>query len=416
MRNLHNISEWQDYLWAMKCSSGCIFLYCMMIFLRVKIVLIVLLCCAMTGHAQVRTGAEQMDQYLHLLKGKRVAILMNQTSVVGKTLLLDSLVKRNVKLVKIFAPEHGFRGRADAGAEFDNEKDSATGLEIVSLYGNNKKPKKEQLADIDILIYDIQDVGVRFYTYISTLQYALEACAENGKMLLVLDRPDPNGDYVDGPVLDTAYRSFVGMQPIPVVYGMTPGEYAQMLKGERWFKSADKLNLKVIRCAGYDHKTMYHLPVPPSPNLQSAASIRFYPSICFFEGTPISLGRGTDKPFEQWGHPSFEGKASYTFTPKTKTGATKPPLQDQKCFGRLWEEQMHVPGGIDVGPVIEAYNWYPDKDKFFTRYFETLSGSAQLKKQIAQGLSAAQIRDSWKKDIAAFKKVRRKYLLYKDFE
>lgn len=361
-------------------------------------------------------AAGRMNEYLPMLKGKKVALVINQTSVTGNTLLPDTLLKRGVRVVKIFAPEHGFRGRADAGAHVDNDKDSATGLPVISLYGDNKKPKAQQLSDVDIVVYDLQDVGVRFYTYISTLQYVMEACAENGKLLVVLDRPNPNGWYVDGPVLDTAQRSFVGMQPIPVVYGMTAGEYARMLKGEKWCSGAEKLYMKVISCAGYDHTSRYELPVAPSPNLKTAASVMLYPALCFFEGTVVSVGRGTYKPFEQYGHPSFRGRTSYSFTPRAMTGATKPLYEGQECFGELLSAEGFSIHGIDLQWLIKAYNWYPDKTKFFNSFFEKLAGTTVLRKQIEQGMTDEQIHAAWKPGITAFKKIRRKYLLYKDFE
>lgn len=390
---------------------------------RILIFIYLLLFSSFLVQGKVITGAENMDAYLSLLQGKKVGLIINQTSVVGKTktLLVDTLLRRKVQVVKIFAPEHGFRGKADAGAHVNNDKDSATGLPIISLYGDNKKPKQNQLADIDVLVYDLQDVGVRFYTYISTLQYAMEACAEAGKELIVLDRPDPNGHYVDGPVLDTAFRSFVGMQPIPVIYGMTPGEYAQMLKGERWFKDASKLKLKVISCKGYDHQTKYELPVSPSPNLKSMTAIYLYPSLCLFEGTVVSVGRGTDKPFQQFGHPDFKGKTEYSFTPMTKTGASKPPFENQTCYGMLVADNeasalklLH--NQFSLQWIIQAYQWYPDKAKFFNNFFEKLAGTAELRQQIEAGKTEVEIRQSWQPKLNAFKTVRKKYLLYPDFQ
>ncbi len=346
---------------------------------------------------------------------------MNQTSKVGNVFLLDTLISRGMNVVKIFAPEHGFRGRADAGAHVDDEKDSTTGLSIISLYGDNKKPRKNQLDNVDIVVYDIQDVGVRFYTYISTLQYVMEACADNDKPLLVLDRPNPNGFYIAGPVLDTAMRSFVGMQRIPLVYGMTPGEYAQMLKGMRWIKNAEKLNLKVLRCDRYTHSSRYELPVPPSPNLKTASSVYYYPSVCLFEGTVVSVGRGTNNPFEQWGAPEYKGKASYKFVPVSMNGATKPPYQDKECYGMKLpdyskEAQKPAEANFTLQWLIKAYNWYPDKEKFFNSFFEKLAGTATLRKQIESGMTEEQIRATWQKDIEQFKKIRKRYLLYRDFE
>jgi len=395
--------------------------------------LILLFCttlsCAQTASRAVSTkaaspvvpGAYMMDQYLQLLGGKRVALLINQTARVGEQLLLDTLLKRKVNIVKVFVPEHGFRGTADAGAHIKNDTDPSTGLPVISLYGDNKKPKKEQLKDVDVVIYDLQDVGARFYTYISSLEYLMEACAEHKKQLIVLDRPNPNGHYVDGPVLERSQRSFVGMQRIPVVYGMTAGEYAKMLLGEKWIDDEEDLDMKVIPCGNYDHTTRYELPVAPSPNLRTMEAIYLYPALCFFEGTVVSVGRGTEFPFQQWGHPAFKGKTDYFFVPKSTSGASKPVLQGEKCYGRLL---ARTPGqaleltakGLDLSSLIEAYNWYPDKDKFFNSFFEKLAGTEELRKQIRSGMTAAQIRQSWQKDLAAFKSIRKKYLLYKDFE
>jgi uncharacterized protein YbbC (DUF1343 family) len=371
----------------------------------------------------IMTGAEQADKYLPLLKNKRVALLINQTSVVEDELLLDALLKHKVKVVKIFVPEHGFRGSADAGAHISNSKDKKTGLPVISLYGANKKPKKEQLKDVDVLIYDLQDVGVRFYTYISTLEYAMEACAENSKEIIVLDRPNPNGHYVDGPVLDSGLRSFVGRQPVPVVYGMTAGEYAQMLKGERWFKAAGKLRLTVIPCENYDHTRKYALPVAPSPNLKTMAAIYLYPSLCLFEGTVVSVGRGTDKPFQQWGHPEYKDKAKYSFTPQSTAGASKPMYEGRECYGVLVAEDAKEAlrkneDIFNIKWLIQAYNWYPEKEKFFNdnNFFEKLAGTKDLRRQITEGMREEKIRASWEKDIDSFMQIRRKYLLYRDFE
>jgi len=369
----------------------------------------------------ILTGAEQTAKYLPQLKGKKVALLINQTSVIGEHSLLDVLIEKKVNVVKIFVPEHGFRGTADAGAHIDNTVDKQTGLPVISLYGNNKKPSDEQLKDIDIVIYDLQDVGARFYTYISTLQYAIEVCADNGKKIMVLDRPNPNGFYVDGPVLDKTLHSFVGMQPIPVVYGMTAGEYARMLAGEKWLSSTKEPDLEVIPCSNYDHTSKYELPVPPSPNLKTMTAIYLYPSLCFFEGTQVSVGRGTDKPFQQWGNPEYRDKTVYSFTPKSTTGASKPMHEGKECYGKLCavnaEEALNkINGQINLEWLVQAFKWYPEKDKFFTPFFEKLAGTNQLREQIDEGLTAAEIRASWQNDIKAFKKIRKKYLLYPDFE
>lgn len=367
----------------------------------------------------IETGAQQMKEYLPLLKGKKVALLINQTSVVDGKLLLDTLLAEGVQVVKVFVPEHGFRGTADAGAHISNEVDARTGLPVISLYGKNKKPGREQLADVDILVYDLQDVGARFYTYISTLQYAMEACIETNKTLLILDRPNPNGHLVDGPVLDTALRSFVGMQPIPVLYGMTAAEYAQMLAGEGWVINADGLRLKIISCKHYTHSQRYTLPVAPSPNLRTMTAVYLYPGLCLFEGTAVSLGRGTDKPFQQWGHPDFKGKSKYSFVPKSIAGASKPVLENQACYGELAASNADAAfniakGGIELAPLLKAYQWSPKKDQFFNSFFEKLAGTKELRQQIIAGKSEQEIRSSWAAGLDHFKQIRKKYLLYAD--
>jgi len=367
--------------------------------------------------AEVLVGAARTDAYLPLLKNKRVAVLVNQTSEVNGKLLPDLLLENNVKLVTIFSPEHGFRGNADAGAHVKNDKDPQTGLPVISLYGNNKKPTAEQLSNIDVVIFDLQDVGARFYTYISSLEYLMEACTEHKKQLIVLDRPNPLGNIVDGPVLKKENRSFVGMQAIPVVHGMTVGEYAQMLKGEKWIKAAT-LDLKVITCDNYNHQTLYRLPVAPSPNLKNMAAIYLYPSLCFFEGTAVSLGRGTDKPFQQYGHPQLKG-FSYSFTPASVTGATSPPLKDKKCFGELVASDANTAyrlteNKLQLKWLIKAYNAFPDKNNFFNNYFIKLAGTNTLQEQIKKGMSEEQIRASWQPGLDQFKNIRAKYLLYEE--
>lgn len=364
-------------------------------------------------------GAERMAEYLPMLSGKRVAVLINQTSRVGDKLLADTLLRRGVRLVKIFVPEHGFRGQADAGAHVASGRDATTGLPIISLYGKLKKPMPEHLQDVDIVVYDLQDVGTRFYTYISTLQYMMEACAENGKRLIVLDRPNPNGHYVDGPVLDTSRRSFVGMQPIPIVYGMTPGEYARMLAGERWIKSAEKLRLDVIRCKSYDHKSRYKLPVAPSPNLRTMEAIYLYPTLCLFEGTAISVGRGTDKPFEQWGHPSLGDKYKDSFRPVSVQGATHPPYEGQTCYGRVAtaRDVETAAKGIQIEWILDILRALPDDVSPWSNgdFFWKLYGGADFTQTLGT-VSAAELRASWQPGLKAFKTIRKKYLLYKDFE
>ncbi len=372
-----------------------------------------------------KVGAEQMKDYLPQLKNKKVALLINQTSVVfGKNLLLDTLLGSGVNVVKIFVPEHGFRGTADAGAHIKNDVDAKTGLPVISLYGKNKKPTPEQMKDIDVLVYDLQDVGVRFYTYISTLEYAMDACIENGKELIILDRPNPNWQMVDGPVLDTALRSFVGMQPVPVVYGMTVGEYATMLVGEQWIKNASSLRFKLIPCKDYhpsyrpDERRAieinyleYEIRIAPSPNLKTKLAINSYPSLCFFEGTIVSVGRGTDDPFEHWGHPDYKGKLPHNFIPKSTIGATKPLLENKVCYGeyvRNWHN------GVTISYLLKAYQLSPQKEKFFNPFFEKLAGTKVLRQQIIEGKTAAEIRASWQPELEKFKKIRKKYLLYED--
>ncbi|RYE24943.1 MAG: DUF1343 domain-containing protein [Sphingobacteriales bacterium] len=367
-------------------------------------------------------GAERMEQYLPLLQGKNVALLINHTSVVGKTSLLDTLLKRDIKVKKVFAPEHGIRGKAAEGENIKNEIDSATGIPVLSLHGDTKKPTAAYMDSIDVVVFDIQDVGARFYTYISTLQYAMEACAEYGKELVILDRPNPNGHYVDGPVLDTSLRSFVGMQPIPIVYGMTEGEYATMLVGQKWFAKASKLKMHVITCENYDHNRIYQIKIAPSPNLRNNIAIACYPTTCLFEGTVMSVGRGTDMPFQQWGHPDLKGKTSHTFMPVPYFGQTSEPLYAFKqCFGQLVamnqkEVNMLLKDQVRLTWLLRAYQLFPDKDQFFTNFFEKLAGTKELRKQVQQGLTEEQIKATWQPGLKAFKKIRAKYLLYKDFD
>lgn len=376
-----------------------------------------------TAAQAFRMGAERMEEYLPMLQGKRVALLVNQTSRVVTTLLPDTLLRRGVKVVKLFVPEHGFRGTSDAGAHVASGKDTKTGLPIISLYGANKKPTAGQMSDVDVLLYDLQDVGARFYTYISTLQYAMEACAEKGIPIVVLDRSNPNARSIGGPVLDTAFRSFVGMQPIPILYGMTVGEYAKMLVGERWFPSAGNANLTVVPCSEYDPSVPRAPAVAPSPNLRTLNAMLAYGWTCLFEGTVVSVGRGTEKPFEQWGHPAFAGKPAVDaqFTPLSTSGASEPVLEGRKCFGRLVVTGTKAAEGkgLGLGPVnltalVTAYQWYPDKKKFFNSFFEKLAGTAKLRAQIEQGMTAEQIAASWTQELEQFKLIRKKYLLYPD--
>ncbi|MBS1231820.1 MAG: hypothetical protein H6R35_658, partial [Bacteroidetes bacterium] len=360
-------------------------------------------------------GANQMDQYKHLIEGKSVAVVANQTSMVRKTHLVDTLLRIGINVSAIFAPEHGFRDLADAGDQILDGKDTVTGVRIISLYGGHLKPTPDDLKGIDIVLFDIQDVGVRFYTYISTLHYVLEACAENGVKCIVLDRPNPNGFYCDGNIADTAYRSFVAMHPVPVVHGMTVGEYAQMLNGEGWLKNSIKCDLTVIKCKGYTYKTMYELPVRPSPNLPNQTSIYLYPSICWFEGTNISLGRGTPFPFQVYGSPKLPDKG-FSFIPESVPGAKNPPLLGEKCYGtdlrNAIKDKLVPSPRINLKWLIDAYVNYPDKNNFFTSYFDVLAAGPLLREQIQKGMSAEEIRDTWKDGLEKFGRIRQKYLLY----
>ena len=359
------------------------------------------------------SSAMQMDDYLQLIEGKRVGIVGNQTSIVGETHLVDTLLARGIDIVKIYTPEHGFRGTADAGAKIDNGKDSKTGIPILSLYGKTKKPTPEMLQGIDIILFDLQDVGVRFYTYISTLTYVMEAAAENGLPVVVLDRPNPNGFYVDGPVLKSENHSFVGMHAVPVVYGMTIGEYGKMVNGEGWLKDGVRCDLIVVPMRHYQRMALYELPVKPSPNLPNWESVYLYPTLCFFEGSIVSVGRGTETPFQIFGHPNMRG--DYSFTPKSTTGASKPMLEGQRCRGENLVEYAHGyahnQNQLQLEWIISAYQQLEDKG-FFTNYFRLLSGDKQLQKDIENGMRADEIRASWQDELDAFKMVRAKYLLY----
>ncbi|MBO9727551.1 MAG: DUF1343 domain-containing protein [Chitinophaga sp.] len=386
---------------------------------RILLVCILLVGCFMETSAQyadlVLPGATQTSRYLPLLKNKRVAMMVNQTATIGKTHLVDSLLKLHVKIQKIFSPEHGFRGNAGHGETVANSIDSATGIPIVSLYGKHRKATAADLKDVDILLFDIQDVGTRFFTYISSLQELMESAAENNKTLVILDRPNPNGDYVDGPILDTAFRSFIGMQPIPIVHGMTVGEYARMLNGEHWLSKGVQCNIKVIPCENYSHQTFYRVPIKPSPNLPNMAAINLYSSLCFFEGTVLSLGRGTDKPFQVYGSPLFP-KQGFSFTPRASAINPTPVLKDQLCYGydlsNAPETVPHKGRRIELKWLIDAYKIFPDKDKFFIPFFSKVAGNTQLQQQIVKGVSEEDIRKSWEPGLAKFKVIRAKYLLY----
>ncbi|MDO5636424.1 MAG: DUF1343 domain-containing protein [Myroides sp.] len=385
----------------------------------------------------IQTGAEQTDLYLPLLKDKKVGILTNQTGIIIKEersessyqsgcvnetrvtiketaySIVDYLIENNIHLKKIYAPEHGFRGTADAGELIKDGKDTKTGLPIISLYGNNKKPTKEQLAGIDVMLFDLQDVGARFYTYISSLHYLMEACAENNIPLIVLDRPNPKGATVDGPLLELKNKSFVGMHPIPVLHGMTIGEYAQMINGEKWFKNGIQAKLTVIPCKNYTKSMPYSLPVKPSPNLPNDLSINLYTSLCFFEGTNVSVGRGTEKQFQIYGSPFLKNMA-FTFTPKPNNGAKDPMHNGKLCYGEDLSQHAFI-DGLSLKWLINAYQHTTDKAKFFNNFFIKLAGTQKLQQQIEKGLSEEDIKKTWQADLNDFKNIRKKYLLYSDF-
>jgi uncharacterized protein YbbC (DUF1343 family) len=372
----------------------------------------------------IRTGAEQTDKYLPLLKGKRVGITANPTSIIGTKTSVDSLLTLGVNIVKIFGPEHGFRGDASAGVNVNDAVDVKTGIKAISLYGKHDKPTAADLADVDIMIFDIQDVGVRFYTYINTLQHVMEACAENNKELLILDRPNPNGFYVDGPILDPKLISGVGLQPIPIVHGLTVGEYAQMLNGEGWLKNKIKCKITIIEVANYNHDLPYELPVKPSPNLNTQQSIMLYPTLCLFEGTVISQGRGTLFPFTILGAPALKGKYTFSFTPKSIKGMAETPLhKDQESYGldlRNYDiSNIRKSRMLNIGWLIELYKAYPVKTDFFENKlskemgnFNKLAGVYTLKEQIIAGKSEQEIRSSWEPGLSEYKLKRAKYLLY----
>ena len=363
-------------------------------------------------------GCGQTGLYLADLEGKSVGLVANHTTVIGSGHLADSLVALGVNLVRIFSPEHGFRGDADAGAEIQNNIDARTGLPVISLYGGKNKPSPEDLQGIDIMIYDIQDVGVRFYTYISTLHYVMESCAENHIPLLVFDRPDPLGHYIDGPVLEPEFRSFVGMHPIPVVYGLTPGELASMINGEGWLAGRARCDLKVIPCGNYDHNTRYQLPVNPSPNLNSMESVYLYPSVCFFEGTVMSLGRGTPFPFRVIGHPDYPER-NFSFVPRAGKSNVNPLFRDRECYGldlrKMQADSLEKLQAIRLQWMLEAYRRMDLGKGFFTDYIDRLAGTAKLREQVVAGFTEQQIRQSWQQGLDEYDAKREQYLLYPDF-
>ncbi len=358
-------------------------------------------------------GAAQTSEYLPLLKGKKVGIVANQSSLIGKTHLVDSIISLDISVQKIFSPEHGFRGNQDAGALVKDGKDLKTGLPILSLHGKHRKPAPEHLKGIDVMVFDIQDVGVRFYTYISTMHYVMEACAEANIPVVILDRPNPNGDYVAGPILDTTYQSFVGMHPIPVVHGMTVGELAQMINAEGWLANSISCDLTVIPCKNYTHQTPYSLPIKPSPNLPNDQSIRLYPSLCFFEPTQVSIGRGTYFPFQVIGFPG-NTDGTFTFTPKSIKGmSSSPKHQDVACRGLNLQEISPVPT-FTLEYLVDAFRAYPNPNEFFTneRFFDLLAGTNTVRLQLIDGKSAEEIEASWQIELDIFKEKRIKYLLY----
>ena len=378
--------------------------------------LIFYLCCLLSCKGQpspgIVTGADQITELVGKLNHQRVALVVNHTALVGKTHLIDTLKSLGVNIVRIFGPEHGFRGEAADGELVNDSIDLKTGLSIASLYGKNKKPTPQQLSDVDYVVFDIQDVGARFYTYISTLHYIMEACAENDKSLILLDRPNPNGNYADGPVLQPALKSFVGMHPIPIVHGLTVGELSKMINGQGWLEGGKKCRVEIIKVKNWKHADPYSLPVSPSPNLPNDQAIKLYPSLCLLEGTVISVGRGTKMPFQVLGNPELKSMA-FQFTPVSIKGmSTNPPHEGKVCYG-IDLRAATIDRKLNLSYLLQFYSAYPDKEKFFTNYFDKLAGTPALKQQIRDGLTEQQIRESWKKDLDRYKEMRKKYLLYK---
>ncbi|EGK01476.1 exo-beta-N-acetylmuramidase NamZ family protein [Dysgonomonas gadei] len=386
--------------------------------MKVFKLLILLLVLSFAGFAQsnkVIVGAESTNEYFPILKNKRVAIMSNHTGMVGKEHVVDILVKNKINMICILSPEHGFRGNADAGEHVSSSVDEKTGIPIRSLYdGKDQKPSTETMDSFDVLIIDIQDVGLRFYTYYITMARLMDACAEYNKKVIVLDRPNPNGHYIDGPILDMKHKSGVGWLPIPVVHGMTLGELALMINGERWLPESRVCDLTVIKCKNYTHQTLYQLPVPPSPNLPNMKSIYLYPSTCLFEATPVSLGRGTEFPFQVYGHPNMKGY-SFSFTPRSIPGAKNPPQLDRECFGvdlRNIPDEEIFKKGFDLSYIIDAYKNLNLDDHFFRPFFEKLVGVSYIRKMIMEGRSSDEIKAMWKDDVEKFREQRRPYLLY----
>ncbi len=368
--------------------------------------------------AEIITGAERTGVYIPKLRGRKVGIVANHTSLIGGTHIVDSLLNLGINITRIFSPEHGYQGKGEAGLSYSDSLLPDYAVEIISLYGNKYKPAPEDLTGIEILVFDIQDVGARFYTYISTLHYIMEACAESNIPVLILDRPNPNGHYVDGPVLDLKYKSFVGMHPVPVVHGMTVGEYAGMINGEKWLKNGISCNLEIVSCENYNHSSFYLLTVNPSPNLPNMKAIYLYPSLCFFEGTIMNEGRGTDYPFQVYGHPEFPGCEFY-YIPVSTPGAKNPKYKGMRCCGVDLRNknigELQSAGKIDLSHLIYAYKNLRKGEDFFNSYFNTLAGNNILKSQLIGGLTEEQIRSSWQKSLSDFKTIRKKYLLYPDY-
>ena len=363
------------------------------------------------GQQKIITGAEQIPEYIDILKDQNIGIVANKSSILSiNSHLIDTLLYLGININKVFVPEHGFRGEADAGEKIFSQKDPKTGLTILSLYGNQRKPTNEQLKGISTMVFDLQDVGVRFYTYISTLHYIMEACAEKNIPLIVLDRPNPNGHFIDGPVLENDCKSFVGMHPVPIVYGMTIGEYAQMINGEGWLNNQIKCQLKVIKLKNYTHKTHYELPLRPSPNLPNSQAIALYPSLCLLEPTVISVGRGTEMQFQIFGHPNLP-KSKFNFRPKSNFGAKNPKLENKICNG-VDLRKYNISNKIELKWIIDSYCNYPEPKSFFKEGFYKIAGTKKLKKQIEEGLSKKEIRRTWKEGLINFKRIRLKYLLY----
>lgn len=388
--------------------------------MKTFIIILSIFCTAACVQSQESTnpkpvvGAEQFERYLPLLADKRVAMVTNHSALVGDTHLVDTLLAKEINIVKVMAPEHGFRGDRSDGAEINDGKDAKSGLPIVSIYGKTKKPTTKMLEDVDLVVFDIQDVGVRFFTFISTMHHVMEACAENGKPLVILDRPNPNGMIIDGPILDLEFQSFVGMHPIPTLHGLTVGELAKMINGEGWLQNGTKCDLTVIPVKNYTHNMSYELPVKPSPNLPDQKSILLYPSLALFEGTQVSVGRGTQEPFLQYGHPNF--KSDYSFTPASIPGMSKyPPLEGEICYGQ-YLGNMDVKPGFDLTYLLDAYSAFEDKEAFFKPYFNKLMGNDITMQQVKDGLPEEGIKATWQEGLDSYKAIRKKYLLYPDFE